>query len=410
MRRRNLDGIVVFHLKPAAIRSKTSSASSECNARMETASPPLSLAIVGCGRVVEQCHLPALRTLSGLKVVALVDNNPGRLNEVANQLGVQRRFTDYRTMLDEAGVDAVAVCAPPQFHAAIGLAVLDAGKHLFVEKPLALSLKDADQLVDRAAAAPGKALAGFNLRWHRLVRQARSMIDGGSLGPLASMHTTFTSATAFPGQGSPWRRRPDLGGSVLFDLGIHHFDLWRFLTQCEVREVFAYRRTDGSGVESVTVSAMMANGVPVTSSFSHGVSDTNELEICGRKARLRMSCYRFDSLHLENNAAAQGAVRNWLNAAMGAARKLPQAAARLRRGGDIGASYRAQWQHFIDAIRNDTPIQSDFEQGRHALQVTLAAVESNSCGRPVRVAEAAHAITPLIAAAPPNRIVGRGPT
>jgi predicted dehydrogenase len=288
------------------------------------------------------------------------------------------------------------------------LAVLDAGKHLFVEKPLALSLKDAGQLVDRAAAAPGKALAGFNLRWHRLVRQARSMIDDGSLGPLASMHTTFTSATAFPAQGSPWRRRPDLGGSVLFDLGIHHFDLWRFLTQCEVREVFAYRRTDGSGVESVTVSAMMANGVPVTSSFSHGVSDTNELEICGRKARLRMSCYRFDSLHLENNAA-QGAVRNWLNATMGAARKLPQAAARLRRGGDIGASYRAQWQHFIDAIRNDTPIQSDFEQARHALQVTLAAVESNSCGRPVRVAQAAQANTPLIAAAP-NRIVGQGPT
>jgi myo-inositol 2-dehydrogenase / D-chiro-inositol 1-dehydrogenase len=368
--------------------------------------PPLRLAVIGCGRVVEQCHLPALRTFAGLEVAALVDSDPDRLDRVAGGLGVRRRYRDYREMLNDGAVDVVAVCAPPHLHAEIGLAVLDAGKHLFLEKPLALSLADADRLVERAAAARGKALAGFNLRWHRLVRLAQHVIDNGELGLPATMHTEFTSATAFPAEGSAWRRQHDLGGGVLFDLGIHHFDLWRFLMRCEVEEVFAHRQADGGEVECVTVNATMANGALVTASFSHGVSDTNELEVHGRKARLRLSCYRFDSLHVDHNTAPRGPMHDWLAAMGRALRIVPQAAGRLLRGGDVIASYRAEWQHFIDVIRNGAPVQCGFEDARSALQITLAAIESASCGQPVRVARAAGAIAPLAAPAQVRHAAG----
>ena len=114
-------------------------------------------------------------------------------------------------MLNEAGVDLVAVCAPPQLHAEIGFAVVDAGKHLFMEKPLALSLHDADRLMKRAAGAGGKALIGFNWRWHRLICRTRSIINEGALGPLATMHTTFTSASAFPREDFGLETAPRLG-------------------------------------------------------------------------------------------------------------------------------------------------------------------------------------------------------
>lgn len=370
---------------------------------MGTGNPPLRLVVIGCGRVAEQCHLPVLQTLADVELVALVDTDLDRLNKVADRLGVQQRYGDYRVMLNDSRVDVVAVCTPPQTHAEIGLAVLDAGKHLFMEKPPALCLNDADRLVDRAAAAPGKALMGFNLRWHRLVRQARRVIDDGSLGSLEMMHTAFTSRSGFRTQASDWRRRHDLGGSVLFDLGIHHFDLWRFLMQSEVEEVFTQQRSDDPAVECATVGARMENGVLVTASFSHGLSDTNELEICGRKGQLRLSCYRFDSLRVSENSAPQGAVREWLNGMTRIVRNVPQAAARWRQGGDVRASYRDEWQHFIDAIRTDTPVQCTFEDGRRALQVALAAVESASYGQPVRVAQAARAITPIASAARLNR-------
>lgn len=373
---------------------------------MGTGKPPLRLVVIGCGRVVEQCHLPALRSLAAAEIVGLVDNNLDRLNTVADRLGVEHRYTDYRVMLKEATVDVVAVCAPPHLHAEIGLAVLDAGKHLFMEKPLALSLNDADRLIDRASTSAGKALVGFNLRWHRLVRQARALLDDGSLGRLEMMHTMFTSRTGFLTADSDWRHHHDLGGSVLVDLGIHHFDLWQFLTQSEVVEVSAQYRSDDPAVECATVTATMANGVLVTASFARGLSDRNELEMFGRNGWLRLSCYRFDSLSTCQNSEPQGAAREWLRGIHRMWRNLPQAALLRRQGGDVVNSYRAEWQHFIDAIRNDTPVQCSFEDARSALHIALATVESAAHGQPVRVAQAARAITPIDSAARLSRSAG----
>jgi myo-inositol 2-dehydrogenase/D-chiro-inositol 1-dehydrogenase len=345
------------------------------------------LAIVGCGLVVEQCHLPALARIAGLELVALADRDVARLTRIADRTAVGRRHTDYRAVVDDSSIDLVAVCAPPQLHAEIGLAVLEAGKHLFLEKPVALNLADADRLVKRPAGAGVQALVGFNFRWHRLIRQARSIIDGGGLGPLATMHTTFASASAFRQEDAAWRQRQDFGG-VLVDLGIHHFDLWRFLTGSEVAEVMVHRRTDGPGHERATVSAATTSGVLITSSFSHGVSDSNELEICGTKASLRLSCYRFDSLRMSENGAPRGAVRHWPRDALRALRSVPQAIPRLLDGGDIIDSYRRQWQSFVDAIRNNTPIEPALEDGRSALRIALAAAQSARTGRAVRVNEA----------------------
>ncbi len=365
---------------------------------MGTANRSLGLAIIGCGRVVELCHLPALRTLAGVQLVALVDRDRDRLNTLSARLHVQRRFDDYRSVLGDANVDSVAICTPPDCHAEIGLAALDAGKHVFVEKPLALCLDDADRLVNRAAAASGKAMVGFNFRWHPSVRHARRLIEDGALGNLETMHTVFTSRTAFVTAGSEWRHRHDLGGGVLLDLGIHHFDLWRFLTQSEVEEVATHQRPHDAGVDCATMSAVMRNGTLVTAAFAHGLSDTNEVEICGRRGRLRFSCYGHRIPHVSENSTPQGAVREQLSKMIRIFKSVPHAASQWRRGGAVIASYRGEWQHFIDAIHDDTAIQSSFEDGRSALQVALAAIESAACRRPVKVAHAARSITSVIAA------------
>jgi len=368
-----------------------------CNALVGTATP-LSLAVIGCGRVAELCHVPALQTLADVQLVALVDRDLDRLNTLADQLGVLRRYDDYRAVLHDTRIDIVAICTPPQCHAEIGLAVLDAGKHLFMEKPLALCLDDADRLVDRAAASHCKAFVGFNFRWHPLVRRARRIIDQGGLGQIETMHTVFTSRTAFAPQASEWRNRADLGGGVLLDLGIHHFDLWRFLTQSEVDEVVTYQHTDDAGIECATVSAVMGNGTLVTGSFTHGLSDTNEVEICGRKGRLRFSCYRHGSLRVSENCAPQGALGDRLSKVIHALRSVSHAVSQWRQGGGVIASYRGEWQHFVDAIKDASPVGSSFADGRSALQVALATVESAVCQEPIRVAHAARSITPVSAA------------
>ena len=121
---------------------------------MRTAPSSLRLAVIGCGLVVEQCHLPALAKIAGLELVALADGDLARLTRIAD-LGVRTTRNRLPCTAGDSSIDLVAVCAPPQFHAEIGLAVLDAGKHL-LEKPLALSLHDADRLVKRAAGGGGR--------------------------------------------------------------------------------------------------------------------------------------------------------------------------------------------------------------------------------------------------------------
>jgi myo-inositol 2-dehydrogenase / D-chiro-inositol 1-dehydrogenase len=344
----------------------------------------LRLGFIGCGRVTETRHLPALRRLAGVEVVAAADIKQGQLERVAGLFHIKDRYADYQRLLADRSIDAVAVCVPAEFHVEVSLAALDSGKHLFVEKPLALSLEEADRLIERAGRSSRKVTVGFNMRWHRLVCQAREMIQHGALGPLQLIRSVFTAHhESIP----EWRKRRELGGGVLFEIAVHHFDLWRFLLQSEVEEVFAASHSGEWEDEAATVTARMTNGVLATSVFSELTSGSEEVELYGRTGRLRVSCYDFDGLGYFPRAAYSGDLRTRLRQIAHTLRELPRGIRRMGDGGDFIASYRAEWRHFIDCIQRDTKPQCTMEDGRRALQVVLAAIESASSGRPVRIVQ-----------------------
>ena len=89
--------------------------------------PPVRIGIVGCGRVTTSIHLPALRFVPSAKVVALADSDPEALDQAGSLFKIQRRVADYRELLDDQTIDAVAICVPGPFHAEIALAALAAG-------------------------------------------------------------------------------------------------------------------------------------------------------------------------------------------------------------------------------------------------------------------------------------------
>lgn len=327
--------------------------------------------------MVEEYHLRALLAVDQIQVVALSDNNASRLDRAAQRLDGCRRYPDYRAMLEDGAVDIVAVCAPPEFHREMGLAVLDAGKHLFMEKPIALNLDDADRLVERASLAKTKSMVGFNWRRHRLIREAQQMIAGNELGSIVAAHTVFSSANEPQAGSADWRHREDLGGQVLFDLAIHHFDLWEVLIPAGIEEVFARRGADRTG-EWVTVSAAMSNGALITSLFSHGVSNVNEMQISGTQGRISFSCYRPDSLRIHRGSAPTGAMRSWIEGTSAALSSAPRIVANMFMGGDVIGSFRDEWHDLAEAIRGDSIVEGDLRAGRRALQVALAAERSFS--------------------------------
>lgn len=358
----------------------------------------VELGLVGCGWVAEERHLPALHGLPDVRVVALADTDPVRLTRVADRFDIETRYSDHRALLEHPGIEAVAVCTPAHSHASVALAALEAGKHLFIEKPLALSLDESEGLMQQAAQSASKVTVGFNLRWHFLVRKARAFIQQGTLGPLRAVCSVITSQ--FRADEPDWIRRRELGGGVLIELAVHSFDLWRFLLGSEVETVSAMSRSGLWEDETATITAQMSNGALATALVSKGTAESNELEIYGQKGRLHVSCYRFDGLEFRPSSSYPGSVGTRLRGLIHSATSVPQAIAALRGGGVYLTSYRAEWQHFINTIRSNSSVESTLEDGHRALQGVLAAVESASQGWPVPVCRASRTITPITPSVP----------
>jgi predicted dehydrogenase len=350
--------------------------------------------------VTEYRHLPALRRLPEVEVIAAADVDETRLNRVADRFHLPSRHTDYRVLLGDPAIDAVAVCTPLTTHAEIGLAALEAGKHLLIEKPLAASLKECDRLIARAESADRTAMIGLNLRWHRLVRQAREICRSGALGSIIMVNTVLASYhPAIPA----WREQRAEGGGVLCEQAVHMYDLWRYVLDTEVEEVFATPRAGRWQEETATVAARLAAGTLVSSEFSWGTGNVCYLDIYGERGRLQVDCLRFDGLQLLRRDEHPGDFGVRLRRLPALVRGLAAVPAAIRDGGEYLASYREEWRHFLEAARRRQPIEPTLQDGRRALEVILAAQASTDLRRPVRLAE----LERLSVATPPSQSTAR---
>ena len=343
----------------------------------------MGVGIIGCGRVAVERHLPPLLHRPEVRVVATADLDRARAARLAGRLGAAASATDYRAVLERRDVDAVAVLTPTASHAEVVAAALDAGKHVLVEKPLALSLADCDRLAARAEGSPCKVVVGLNLRWHRLVRRARELLVGGGLGRVKAIRSAYTHDRS--GENAPaWHRELAQGGGVSLNEAVHHFDLWRLLGGGEVEEVFSYSRPSRAYEDETSViSARLDTGALITGVFSFRTGPTSEVELYAEEGRLALSLYRFDGLELFPTAKYPGDLGDRARKALASLASLPPALPALRRGGDFQATFDGLWGHFAACVLDGAEPESTLEDGRRSVAVALAAVESARLGAPV---------------------------
>jgi len=333
----------------------------------------LRVGIVGCGYATTDRHLPALGRIAEAEVVAIADMDEAATRRVAAEWGVPRSYATVDELVADDGVDVVAVCTPPAHHAEAAVAALDAGKHVLVEKPLAASLEDAEELVRRASGANQAATIGFNLRWHAQVRRARELIRSGRIGTVQYVHTAFTDPILQRQRMSDWRRRRSSGGGALLDKATHHFDLWRFLLDDEVESVHAFARGDD---ETVVISGRMRGGALTTTVASDVVRVRHDVTILGDGGEIGISVYRFDGLDVAGVEEIDGSPRSRVRRARASLSELPSGLRSMRLGGDFALSYDEQWRAFAQAVRRHVPPETTLEDGRRALEVALAAAAS----------------------------------
>lgn len=343
----------------------------------------LKLAFIGCGRATTSLHLPAISRIPQVETVALADPDEQALALAADKFAIKRRFENYKDLLQQHDIDVVAVCTPAATHTEIALEVMAAGKHLFIEKPLALSLDDCDVVLDGSQNHSKKVAVGFNLRFHRLVQEARRIIGRGELGRIELVRTCWTSAIRHRMQLPDWRNERKLGGGAFLEIGVHHFDLWRYLTGSDIVDIFAASNCERWPDRTGAVTANLSCGALASAVFSEVANDNNQIDIYGEKGMLRILLFQFDGIEFYSIDSRQGEAANRIKRLQQFVRDLPKGVSIMRQGGDFLLSYLAEWQHFIAAIEKDTPVGCSVLDGKRAVQAALAAILSSDIRRPV---------------------------
>ncbi|SDL01869.1 Predicted dehydrogenase [Catalinimonas alkaloidigena] len=196
--------------------------------------------VAGLG-FIGPAHIEALRRLPDVEVVAVNDFGDEIAKAKAQTLGIEKAYGKFDDMLADPEIECVHICTPNFLHFPMAKAALEAGKHVVCEKPLANTVKEAEELVALAAKTGKVNAVHFNLRYYPLIRHMRTMREKGELGNIHSVIGTYLQDWLFYATDYNWRLEPDKSGDsrAIADIGSHLMDLIEYITGLEVVQVMA---------------------------------------------------------------------------------------------------------------------------------------------------------------------------
>ncbi len=332
----------------------------------------VNVCVVGLGRAGMVHAVNFQRNVPGAALAAVVEADREVLEARAEDLEVSARFTGIREALDGARVDAVCITTPTFTHAEIAVAAAWAGKHVLCEKPMALTLAEADRMIEAAASSGVVLQIGFMRRFDPAFREARQLVADGRIGkPMV-----IRSLTRGPGLPPRWAWDPRRSNGMLAEVNSHDFDTVRWMAGSEVARVYAEtsaaKRPDllrefpgfyDSAVVTLRMVdgalAMIDGGCPVDYGYDA------RLEVLGTEGVLQVGELRGSAVLL---CTRESGVQS-----------TPFASWRDR----FREAYVAEAAHFIRCIRaEEQPLATGLD-GRKALEATLAANLSSRLGAPV---------------------------
>jgi len=343
---------------------------------------PVKLAVVGSG-VIGNRHIGAIQNSHGAELVALVDVDPN-VATIAGEAGVPF-YSDVTTACASRDIDGIVVSTPTIHHLKPSIEAMDAGCHVFVEKPVTASLEEARQLIDHSRATGKHVLVGHQRRYYALIEKARTLIGSGELGRLVAVSGQWCMRKNDDYYNPDWRKQ-QAAGPVLTNL-IHEIDYLRYICG-DIESVTAEVSNDVQGFEKEDVAAVVlrfANGAlgsfilsdQATSPWSWELATgenpafpptgQNAIRFMGSKASLD-----FPNLTLWHH---DGAEANW-NSPM----------TRQQFEQPFEDAYLLQCEHFVRVIRGEESPRIDATDAEKTLRATLAVFEAAEKGQRVDIA------------------------
>jgi predicted dehydrogenase len=334
------------------------------------------IGVVGTGTIMRDYHMLTLKDNPRAEVVAAGNLHADSLVKFAGQHSIRRTYTDLERMAQDPEIDAVVIGLPNDLHAPIASAMLEAGKHVLCEKPMALTVAEGRKMVQAAENARRRLMIGHMWRFDHEIRWLRSVVARGILGKIFKVKSHAVWLHDGPPLGSWFVQRKHAGGGALADMGVHAIDTLRYLLgEARPLRVFATTGTYFRDIELDDTANLLVE-------FEGGVTGFIEA-----------GWYHPYADGLEGHSQVYGSE--------GYARALPsQLVTNVEGAWSITCPempkrqqqcdlpmYRRQMEHFLDCVLHDQePIPGGCE-GLWALRVLEAAYQSSNSGQVVDIIE-----------------------
>lgn len=329
----------------------------------------LRIGVIGLGWFGE-IHAETIIGVPSLKLSALCTRNQERLAQQGQKFGVDKLYTDYNEMLADPDIDAVSICTMWDQHTAPAIAALKAGKHVFLEKPIASTVEDARQIVEAAQTSKGILFIGHVVRFNPRYRMAKQAIDEGRIGRIVAL----SSRRNIPAAWTP--EILNKIGPIVGD-AIHDTDIMLWLTGDRI--VSAYAQTvDIRGLEHPDIGQTMfrfAGGATATLETVWCMPDKTPFDIDERMSIIGTE----GIIHIQDTFPNLGIVDgNKLHS--------PDTTYWPMFDGVRGGALRDEFDYFTrKAMANEKPNIGRPEDAAAALQACLAAEESARSGTIIRI-------------------------
>ncbi len=332
----------------------------------------IRIGVLGAGRI-GKIHAGNIATrIPGAVVEAIADPNFAFAKELAEKLHVTKVYEDYKKVMEDPAIDAVAICSSTATHAQFMIEAAQAGKHIFCEKPVDHTLEKIDAAIAAVNKAGVKCQIGFNRRFDPNFKRIREYVSSGKIGDLHILRITSRDPAPPPAEyvkGS---------GGMFLDMTIHDFDMARYLSGSEVVEVYA---AGGVLVDPAIGKAGDIDTAIITLKFANGAIGTID--------NSRKAVYGYDQrAEVFGSGGMAASANNMPNAAVysgaeGVVSEKPLYFF-LERYMD---SFIAEMHDFIEAVREDKPTPVTALDGRKPVVIAMAARKSMLENRPVKCSE-----------------------
>lgn len=338
-------------------------------------------ALIGCGRISPN-HIAAAKA-NGLEFVGICDIDQGAMEEKASKFGLGDvpRYTDYREMLKKEKPELAAIATESGKHAAIALDCIEAGCNLIIEKPIALSLEDADKIIKAAKEKGVKVCANHQNRFNKSVQKIREALEEGRFGRMfyGTAHIRWCRDRNYYEQ-AKWRGTWEQDGGALMNQCIHNIDLLRWMMGDEVEEVIGMTdRLNHPYIEAEDLGLALVKFKNGTYGIIEGTTDIypknleETLYLFGEKGTVKaggQSVNKIEEWRFEDSPeSAEEVIAQF-------GENPPNV---------YGFGHTPLYADVIDAIANDREPYVNGEAGRRALELVLAIYKSAAEGKAVKL-------------------------